>query len=112
MNTEQKFATEDTQRWIGLANVRPVVGNDLLAGARGAFVAVIGDAINESTFLALVERGADELDFEVVSLEDVELVSCRTKEHPLPDDLVAALSDLSPSSPIAFGSFHSYRELD
>lgn len=100
------------QLWIGLAQVEPWVGNDLLGNAAGAFVPVIGDAGDETDFLALVERELGALQFDVLALEDVELLSTRVRKHKMPADLSEAIAALSPENPLALGTFEAYLEAD
>lgn len=99
---------EKSYRWIGLANVKPYPVNGLLGSARGAIVTAVGDASDKSAFFALVESEFHALQFEVLSFEDVELVSDRLLNHPLSEDLQEELDSLSFESPIVLGAFHSY----
>jgi hypothetical protein len=106
MNTDQKSIHR--ARWIGLADVCPHRGNELLGKARGAFVAVVGEAVDPDAFFKLVERQMAGLCFDVRSLEDVELLDFRLARNTLPAEMIAAIADLSDRSPIAYGSFHAY----
>ena len=105
MNTERQGAR---RRWIGLANVVPRPGNESLGNADGAFVAVVGDARSTEGFLDLVSQELGSLEFEVVSLEDVELLRKRKLSHDLPDELLQAITYISAFSPVAFSSFFPY----
>jgi hypothetical protein len=106
MNT--KSNSGERRRWIGLANVRPLPGNDLLGQANGAAVALVAEACSTSDFLRCVERQLLGLQFELVSLEDVELLEERVARHQLPASLLAAVAAISEDEPIALGSFHAY----
>ena len=97
-------------RWIGLANVRPLPGNGILGNAKGALVAVVGDAEETLSFLDLVERELRTLEFEVLSLDDVEPLHERMTRQKLPDELAAAIEHLPHCSAVALGSFHAYEE--
>jgi hypothetical protein len=97
-------------RWIGLADVRPLPSNDLLGNARGAVVAVVADAVGVQAFRELVEREMERLQFEVHSLEDVDILARRASQHASPAELVDSTNELSESAPIAFGAFHAYAD--
>lgn len=83
-------------------------GNEVLGSAIGAMVAVVGDAHSKSQFLSVVEKELSHLLFEMVSLEDVELLTARQAKLTLPSSLLEAVAGISDVSPVAFGSFHSY----
>ena len=100
------------QLWIGLAQVEPWAGNDLLGNAAGAFVPVVGNAVNETDFLALVERELGALQFDVLVLGDVELLSTRVRKHKMPAELSEAIAALSPENPLALDTFQVYLEAD
>jgi hypothetical protein len=110
MNTETTMPTNAKVRWIGMAHVQPYSGNDLLRGAKAAMVAVVGDADDQLDFLSLVEREFRNIQFDVLSLDDVEPIALRMEKHQMPEDLRDAIQALSCESPLAFGTFHSYSE--
>ena len=108
MSTNNKNCTGQSERWIGLAHVRPWAENDLLGASEAAMVAVVGDAENPLMFLALVESQFRNLQFDVLSLEDVEPLALRLARQSLPADLRKAITALSPTSVLALGTFHAY----
>ena len=80
-----------------------------MGGAEAAVVAVVGDAEDQAAFLALVESGFYDRQFEVVSLEDVEPLALRKTRHQLSAELSATIAALSSDSLLAFGTFHTYK---
>ena len=95
-------------RYIGLAEVHPHPGNLELEGAVGAFVGVVGDAVNKREFFNLVCSEMSKLGFGVVRMTDVELLSLRRLHHSIPEDLNAAIDCLGEHQPIAFTTFDCY----
>jgi hypothetical protein len=96
--------------WIGIAEVRPVAGNDLLEGGTGAFVRVIGIAEDPGEFYGLVRNTMAELSFELLDLDDVGRLSETLARASTAERLRIALADLSPANPVVYGTFHSFRE--
>ena len=107
MNT--KLTVCSAIRWIGLADVRPMVGNELLGQAKGAVVAVVADAQSVEAFFDVIRSELASLGFVVRSLEDVEPLVDRRNRTTLPTALVASIEAISLTAPLALGSFHSYR---
>lgn len=97
-----------SHRWIGLATIQSLPGNNLLGSARGAIVAVVADADSVEAFLSVVERGLFASGFRLVSLEDVELLNSRMSRQQLPEELQKAIHAISDEFPVAFGPFHTY----
>ena len=110
MSTNVENMTGDRERWIGLAHIRPWIGNDMLGDAKAAVVAVVGEAVDRSAFLTLVEAEVRGLRCDLLSLEDVEPLATRMAHHSLPEDFRDAISALSSESKIAYGTFHAYSE--
>lgn len=103
-----RYTTNPTNRWIGLVHVSPLPGNRVLGKSKGAFVAAVGDADTPAIFLALVRSEFEKLEFEIKSLEDVELLDDRMARHELSAELIHSIAEISTESPLALGSFHSY----
>lgn len=99
-----------TSRWIGLAQVRIPAGSEILGGPTAAVVAIVGDAKNEIAFGDLAETELRKLGFELVGLEDVELLAKRTLKTTLPRELIESVDALSRESLIALGTFHAYKD--
>jgi hypothetical protein len=99
----------EKKRWIGLAEVRRLPGNDFF-GRPAAFVPVIGDAVNIEDFFRLVCEELCRLRFEVERLQDVDLLEERKKIHVLPVDLERAIARIGPDHRVACGTFHTFPE--
>jgi len=94
--------------WIGLVEVRPREGNDLLQGAIGALVSVIALAQNAQEFLRSARAAANAMEFDVISIENVEPWVVR-KSLDNPSQHLCELADtLTDDNRVAFGVFDSY----
>ena len=96
--------------WIGLADVMPVRGNDVLGNSKGAFVNVVARAGSSSEFCDLVQNELSVAGFITLSLEDVEPLQNRLSTHTVSEDILALCRELDAAGAVRFGTFHSYRE--
>lgn len=111
MNTQSKTEGSSDLTWIALAHVMSRAGTDLLDGARGAYVNAVGLASSSANFEMQLRESLVELGFEVVEIDDLELLSERqTKEGP--SEELIELAKLSVDGEIKFGSFHTYDDAD
>lgn len=97
------------KRWIGLAEVLPQEGNQDLSQNSGAYVPVVGDAIDERAFFELVQNELQLIEFKLVRLQDLELLETRIKKHSLPDPLAAAINAISSENLLAYGTFQAFK---
>lgn len=97
------------QKWIGLARVRPRPGNDALGGALGAFVASIALAESAGDYASKMTVLLNELAFEVLEIEDVELLDDRMRAHSLSPDILKLAKQVDEETPLVLADFHSFR---
>jgi hypothetical protein len=94
--------------WIGLADVRPRLGNSTFDGAPGAFSNVVCFAHDEHEYRRSVAATFQELGFDVKGFEDVEPLANR-REHLSPDDEILELAaQLSEVTPLLYDTFYIY----
>jgi len=90
----------------------PRNGEDLLEGARGAFVNAVGPAPSSTEFEHRLRELVANLGFELIDLDDLELMSERQSKYALTEEL-REVADLSEASgEIELGSFHTYDDAD
>lgn len=98
----------DNLTWVGTAEVAPRPGNELLGGASGAYVPVVGIAGSRLAFEAGIRLAMGALDFELIDVEDVrQLLVPAEVGHP-DEALAQRLHLLGPDNPIELGSFHAF----
>jgi hypothetical protein len=98
--------------WVGLVEVRPLPGNEMLEGDPGAFanaLTVAADAEDFCTRAANFFRGAG---FEVVSFESVEPLAARARGVALPDEMAALGETARSTSEVQFDTYFTYRSAD
>ena len=96
------------QCWIGLAHVKPKVGNSLLEGALGAFVPILALAEGIDLFISMSTMWLESYDFEVIEIEDIEPFKERLMKSDVEDDLKALVEGLTDENPIAIDTFQAY----
>lgn len=96
--------------WIGLAHVKPKLGNDLLDGARGAFVPVLALASNVNEFTSRAMSLLRKYDFHVVEIEDIEPLKIRLAHSAIDNAIVNLASNISEDNYVVFSSFETYDE--
>jgi hypothetical protein len=98
--------------WIGLVEVRPLPGNDMLAGDPGAFanaLTIAGDSEDFCTRVANFFRGEG---FEVLSFESVERLQDRASDVALPVEMVELGDAARETSEVQFDTYFTYRSAD
>jgi hypothetical protein len=71
--------------WIGLLDLRPRPGNDLLGDADGAYVQALAPAESREEFVAVWTRLMEDADYDVLSIENAEpFDDRRRRESPDP----------------------------
>jgi hypothetical protein len=98
--------------WIGLVEVRPLPGNDTLAGDPGAFanaLTIAGDAEDFCTRVANFFRGEG---FEVLSCESVERLEDRARGVALPEEMAELGDAARETSEVQFDTYFTYRSAD
>ncbi len=100
----------DSNVWIGLAHVRPFANNALLGDGSGAFVPVVGLAQNAEELSTLAATLLYHHQFEVVEVEDIELLSTRMKKHSVEHELLLVVETLSEDNRVQVGAFQVYRD--
>jgi hypothetical protein len=106
MNTLNERAAH---KWIGLAHVRPSLGNTALGNSAGAYVAAVGLADNADTFARLVSEKLHEYDFQVVEVEDIELFERRSAKYEVDPEVTNMAESLNTENPVALATFHAYK---
>ena len=98
--------------WVGLVEVRPLPGNDTLAGDPGAFantLSVAADVDDFRTRAANFFRGEG---FEVASFEAVERLEDRGLTTTLPDEMLRLGELAGETSEVQFDTYFTYGSLD
>ena len=103
-------STKITIKWIGLAEVCSLPGEEVLQGAKGAFVNVVALAKDEYSFQKLVRATMTECGLSTVSFKDIGLVEERRANNQLISDLENLAAGLSEDNPILFDEFQTYRD--
>jgi hypothetical protein len=96
-------------KWIGLFSVRPQKGNNVLGDAIGALVAAIALAEDPADFSRKVSMVLASEGFDVVQIEDVDLVDNRVRQHSVAPNVAKLASEVTQSNPVVLGDFHSYK---
>ena len=109
MNIPNSARHECKQKWIGLARVEPRSNNDALGKATGAFVASIALAENVEDFAQKTTEALNNLEFDVVEIEDVELFEKRAQRHAIAPDVLKLAEGVNEEKPVALAAFHSYQ---
>jgi hypothetical protein len=102
------------QLWIGLAEVRPSEGCDVLEGAKGAFVNIVTWAEDADEFKRNAELVLGELRLFVVDVERPEPVEVRRRREGDFEDVIEDMIDRAEDNPnaIIFGTFHLWEKDD
>jgi hypothetical protein len=95
--------------WFARVEVRPLPGNDLLQGAAGAFVNLLGRACCMEDLEKAVRQHFHEHNFEVVKVEEPELLAARLARGAVVDDALLDLVHSFPSTEfVRFDKMFSY----
>lgn len=97
------------ETWIGLFNIKPNEGNQLLSrNAKGAYVNVLALAINREQFIKMVVNAFGNMDFEIEDYQDVELFKSRKLKADISNEILELAGTISSKNSIVFDVFHSY----
>ena len=94
--------------WVGLCEVKPLSGNDALAGAAGAFVNVVALGRTAEDFENMACAALRSCDFEVLSVADVGTVEEREQRGDLVQELGQLAGFLTEEGPVRFDEFQAY----
>lgn len=104
------MSTTERGFWTGVAEVIPRSGNELLEGADGAYVSIVGLMSSKPEFMENAKIAFDAMDFDVLEVADVEFISSPEQWIDADQIMRERVATLSPKNPIECGSFHCYRD--
>lgn len=107
-----RSTSQSDPTWTALAHVMPRDDKDLLEGARGAFVNAVGPAASATEFEHRLRELVAGLGFELVELDDLELMSERRSKDALTEELREVANRSEATGEIKLGSFHTYDDAD
>ncbi|TQV67011.1 hypothetical protein FKG94_26445 [Exilibacterium tricleocarpae] len=96
--------------WLGLAEVTPKQGNDILKGAEGAYVNVIALAISEEEYTSIVKSELLKYGFNTLAIGNIELLSDRRKTSVVDDELLDLASLINEENIAQFDEFQAFSE--
>ncbi len=100
-----------SEKWIGVASVRPVLGKEPLGpGVKGAFVTIVALAASATAFEAAVRDALAQYDLLLDALEDVDRLERRVASFAVDPVLLRDAEQIPVSTTFVFGGFHSYPE--
>jgi hypothetical protein len=94
--------------WIGLAHLKPRLGEDFFEGAVGAFVIVVAIAEDFDDFVSTAMTYLQQQHFEVVEIEDIELFREREQHYSVDQEIRELVYGLKSESPVALDTFQVY----
>ena len=97
-----------TKAWIGLVEVEAEPGQDVLDGAKGAYVNVVALADDESGFRSLVRSTMNEYSLKVREISDIGPTEERICRNDRVLERYALVERLSIQFPIQFDEFQAY----
>jgi hypothetical protein len=102
------MSTNEKGFWSGVAEVVPHAGSDMLGGADGAYVGVVGLADSQDVFLERVRSALSAMEFDVMDLADVEFIE--SPEHWTESDEVMRdrAASLNRQNMVECGTFHCF----
>lgn len=83
-------------------------GISILGVGRGAHVVVIAWCAGEGEYRKMVNAAMDNADLVVLSLENVEKCVQRADRCELSAELLAAMDEVTSSTPVVFMDFHTF----
>jgi hypothetical protein len=86
MNKINKSIKKDIR--IGLVHVKPIPGNLLLKGAKGAFVQVLSLSINTKDFIENVTNHIEPMGYKIIEIEDIELFKVRKNKYKIHPSII------------------------
>ena len=102
------------QLWIGLVEVRPLEGCDVLQDAKGAFVNMVTWAANATELKQKATLVFGELHLFVAAIENAELVEERREREGDFEDTIEDIISRAEGNPnaIIYSTFHFYKRDD
>jgi len=94
--------------WIGLAKIVPHAENNQLGDAKGAFVNVLACVEDQASYCSAVRNALKDYEFDVLSIEDIDVFSERLKTHKVSENLVTLSEEVNTSGNVRFGTFYSF----
>ena len=95
--------------WIGLVEVLPLEGCDMLEGAGGAVVNILTWALNVSEYETKVHTLTESLNLEVVGIEDPEPIRHRAADDEFDPDMQDIIKRVRENpDAIIYSTFHCY----
>lgn len=101
--------TYQRQVFIGMAHVlaNPLTG-DVLDGAKGAYVNILGFVVDEAEFIAEAMHVLNTIGLNMVDIEDVEPFSARLDKYEVDEKLLDLAKHVADLHQVMFGSFYTY----
>jgi len=96
--------------WIGLIEVVPRPGVDLLGTVSGAFVNFLVLAATESEYRTRVHAATSERGLTTVKMEDIEPLRLRLTRTSIDDDLMSLAEEIEECGGFKFGTFHTFKQ--
>jgi hypothetical protein len=100
--------SSDDALWVGLVHVTPRAGADLLEGASGGFTNVVALAAGETAFRIRLGIHFASLGFDVVEVDDVELLADRQRTHEVPQAIADLGVDAGESGDVEHDTYYTY----
>ena len=95
--------------WIGLVSVVPTERNTTLGhGAGGAYVNVLGYAIDNEDFEDKVGFQCKALGFEIIEIEDAEPFAQRINDWEVSSEIQRLAREVEQTGEFRFGTYHSF----
>ncbi len=94
--------------WIGMVEVNCPPHNDILDGARGAYVNIVAPATSEKDFHHQVEKAVKSLDLTLVNIDDAEPLSQRMTGYQIDEELEKIVKEATEQNSLRFGTFHTF----
>lgn len=99
------------QLWIGLVEVRPIKGTEVLTDAKGAFTNLVAWAFDAGEYRRSAELVLKKLGLHVLGVESVEPVSIRKEREGALKGEIEEMIDRAENNPnaVIYGTFHTWK---
>lgn len=94
--------------WIALVGVKPQPANDLLEGAKGAFVNILAFVSSETEYVESIKRVLEAMNFDVFQIENIEPIKIRQSRVVVEKYLCELADQVENTGEAAFGTFHTF----
>jgi hypothetical protein len=94
--------------WIGMVEVKCPPQNDILDGAKGAYVNIVAPAASEKDFYHQVEKAVKSLDLNLVNIDDAEPLSQRMTDYQVDEEIEKIAQEATEQNSLRFGTFHTF----